>query len=81
MLALFAWWLGSFSPSRDWAADFVEAERNARSILDNMTAHFRNPGGFELMSWFSSLENHPGSGFVGGHDGLLGNLGGDCEDL
>jgi hypothetical protein len=81
MLALSARWLGSFSLRRDRAADFIETMQNARRILENMTALFRDPGDFEPVSWVSSLESHSRGGFVGDHDGLLGNLGGDCEDL
>jgi hypothetical protein len=56
MLALSAWWLGSFPLRRDRAADFLEAMRSARRILENMIAHFRGPGDSELVGWFSSLK-------------------------
>jgi hypothetical protein len=53
------------------------AMRNARRVLDSMTAHFRESGGLELVNWFFWLKNHPGGGFVGGRGGFLRSLGGD----
>jgi hypothetical protein len=82
MLALSARWLGSFSLRRDRAADFLEAMRSARRILENMIAHFRGPGDSELVGWFLFVEiMSRAGGFVGGHGGLLGDFGGDCENL